>query len=301
MKLVKKLISLIVVISIIAGFSIQASAATDRVRIEAFVERCYSVVLGRESDPTGRAYWVDGLASGERTGISVAYGFFFSPEYKSYEKTNEQFLMDLYNTFLEGRNPDPTGWGYWLERMSNGEDDKEVIFNGFACSQEYMAYCAEYGVISGSAMTGRESARNHRDLVESEGMEVGETRYISTAADFFSNTGIARFFDPASRRFNDGGVFDFGTTRIQYTTNDHSGTNEPIRYVVYYSPDNFYNNVSVVTEVRGLTTTHYSDGDYYDMNAGDGVNGVPAGYYWFVVTNNTDTNIIYDIGYCRVR
>lgn len=163
-KILKRFVSTLLATMVIAGTAISSFAAQDVEKVNAFVERCYTVILGRGSDPVGKAYWVNGLLSGERTGIAVAYGFVFSDEYKDYNKSDEAFLTDLYNTFLEGRNPDPTGWNYWLTRMANGEDDKQVIFNGFACSQEFMAYCANYGIQSGDAMPGYESARRNRPI-----------------------------------------------------------------------------------------------------------------------------------------
>ena len=47
-----------------------------------FVERLYTVVLGRKSDPKGKQEWIDALTSHRNTGAEVAAGFFFSDEYK---------------------------------------------------------------------------------------------------------------------------------------------------------------------------------------------------------------------------
>ena len=41
-----------------------------------FVERLYTVVLGRKSDPKGKQEWIDALTSHRNTGAEVAAGFF---------------------------------------------------------------------------------------------------------------------------------------------------------------------------------------------------------------------------------
>ncbi len=84
--ILKKAVSTLLATMVIAGMSISSFAAQDVAKVDAFVERCYTVILGRKSDPVGKQYWVDGLLSGERTGISVAYGFVFSNEYKDMNK-----------------------------------------------------------------------------------------------------------------------------------------------------------------------------------------------------------------------
>ncbi|MBR0085052.1 MAG: DUF4214 domain-containing protein, partial [Lachnospiraceae bacterium] len=67
-----------------------------RSQTEAFVERLYRIVLGRASDTAGIADWTDKLTSGAKTCSEVVYGFFFSKEYTSRNKSNEAYVTDLY-------------------------------------------------------------------------------------------------------------------------------------------------------------------------------------------------------------
>ncbi len=153
----KRLISSIITLSILLSFATISNAA-DRSSVEGFVERCYQVVLGRQADQAGKNYWTDNLIAGYSTGIDLTYSFFFSDEYKDKNRSDAEYVSDLYWTFM-GREPDQSGTNYWLTCMSNrGFSDKEV-FNGFAGSAEFHGICAQYGINPGATTPGNESAR----------------------------------------------------------------------------------------------------------------------------------------------
>ncbi|MCR5593593.1 MAG: DUF4214 domain-containing protein [Saccharofermentans sp.] len=120
-----------------------ANTSFDRASVTRFVERLYTVALSRGSDPTGQGYWVDKIAGG-MSGSSVAHGFFFSSEFLGSNLSNEEYLSRLYHTFFD-RDPDPSGFAYWMEKLNNGES-RENIFNGFAGSAEWNALCRSYGI-----------------------------------------------------------------------------------------------------------------------------------------------------------
>ena len=84
-----------------------------------FVERLYTVVLGRKSDPKGKQEWIDALTSHRNTGAEVAAGFFFSDEYKKQNKSNKDYVNDLYRTML-GRNCDSAGFTAWIGQLEDG-------------------------------------------------------------------------------------------------------------------------------------------------------------------------------------
>lgn len=116
---------------------------------QGFIERLYSVALGRASDPTGAQYWLDKVMSGSSTGADLARGFLFSQEFLGKNSSDEEFVTVLYNTFFD-RAPDGPGMQYWLNNLSNGMSRQDVI-NGFINSVEWYHLCSSYGIRSGSA------------------------------------------------------------------------------------------------------------------------------------------------------
>ena len=117
-----------------------------------FVKRCYNVALGREPDEGGFNYWVDNLNNGSACGAQVGYGFIFSQEYINKNRTNEEFVTDLYSMYF-GRTPDSEGFKYWVDKLNAGED-RENIFAGFANSLEFYNLCTKYGVVQGLYIVG---------------------------------------------------------------------------------------------------------------------------------------------------
>lgn len=154
-KLINRFVSLVIVISVI--FSAAVSVSADQSQIEAFVERCYTVVLGRDSDAAGKAWWVNKLSSGSTTGISCAHSFFFCPEYVNLNKSDADYVRDLYRTFLN-REPDEGGYNYYMGKLQSGSNDLS-IFNSFATSNEFARICEGYGIAPGVAYPGQESCR----------------------------------------------------------------------------------------------------------------------------------------------
>lgn len=80
----------------------------------AFVEALFADFLGRDSDPTGEAYWGNKLVRGSHLDFSIrdviAYSFAFSEEYAT------AVVDRLYQTILR-RAPDGAGRRFWAERV----------------------------------------------------------------------------------------------------------------------------------------------------------------------------------------
>ena len=112
-----------------------------------FVERLYTVALGRPSDPLGKADWVDRAEKQGYTGADLAHGFLFSPEFLDKNLETSDFLDILYRTFFD-READKDGKDDWTGRMADGWTKQDVI-NGFIGSDEWAALCASYGIESG--------------------------------------------------------------------------------------------------------------------------------------------------------
>ena len=133
------------------GNTVNRSAA------EAFVTRCYELVLGRSPDPTGLNNWVNSLVNNQNTGAHMAYGFFFSQEYINSNTTNEQYVTTLYNVFLD-RQPDAAGLADWVGQLERGAT-REQIFAGVVNSREFFALCNTYGITAGHYIQGIDNTR----------------------------------------------------------------------------------------------------------------------------------------------
>ncbi|MGI6154254.1 MAG: DUF4214 domain-containing protein [Christensenellaceae bacterium] len=129
-------------------------AQADETGVAGFVERLYKVVLGRNSDPVGKAAWINVLTAGTETGADVAHGFFFSKELIARGLTDSEFIDICYQTLLN-RGSDPTGKAAWLANMNNGTS-RSGIFYGFANSPEFTSICESYGIQRGDASKYRE-------------------------------------------------------------------------------------------------------------------------------------------------
>lgn len=113
-----------------------------------FIVRLYVNVLGRkEYQKEEIDYWYERLVSGKSDGASLAYGFFFSSEFKGRKLTDEEYLDVLYRVMFD-RTSDEQGKSGWLERLEIGMS-REYIYAGFANSTEFAGLCQKYGVKQG--------------------------------------------------------------------------------------------------------------------------------------------------------
>lgn len=142
-KLISTLITVIMVISMIPSF-VMADGDNPDNDTRGFVERLYTVALGREADEAGLDYWTERLNSHTASSISVARGFIFSEECIAATADNAAYISVLYRAIL-GREPDEAGLAEWTRRLSAGES-RTSIFNGFVYSDEFRAICESYGL-----------------------------------------------------------------------------------------------------------------------------------------------------------
>ena len=117
-----------------------------------FVARCYQVALQREPEQEGYNYWVNRLNNGEACGAQVGFGFIFSGEYINRNRTNDEFVRDLYSMYFD-REPDNDGYNYWMGLLADGLS-REEVFAGFANSLEFYNLCCKYGVTCGIYVVG---------------------------------------------------------------------------------------------------------------------------------------------------
>jgi alpha-tubulin suppressor-like RCC1 family protein len=107
----------------------------------------FGSVLGREPDAAGKAYWEAEAARVQALGAdlnevwyALAMGFFNSTEYLGFNRSDGEFVDDLYRTFLN-REPDAAGRDWWLGQVASGLT-REVVLVAFMFSDEFRQFTA---------------------------------------------------------------------------------------------------------------------------------------------------------------
>lgn len=152
----------------VSEITIDNASASQTEQIKGFVERLYSLVLGRASDPAGLEAWTDILVSGKEDGAKVALGFVDSDEFKSRSLSDTDYITVLYQTFLN-REPDAAGLAAWQNVLANGFS-RTYVFRGFAESDEFTDICTNYGIQRGNVT-----------LTEARDQNDGITRFVTRA------------------------------------------------------------------------------------------------------------------------
>ena len=128
------------------GDSACEESLTDKV--EELLTHYYLNILDRSPDSGGFAYWTDVIISLVSSGgdlkegfISFAQTFFNSQEYLDRNRTNTEYIRDLYNTFFD-REFDTGGLAYWVGELGSGASRDEVL-DQFVNSEEFDAFMDE--------------------------------------------------------------------------------------------------------------------------------------------------------------
>jgi len=113
-------------------------------KIRALVREYYLDILDREPDAGGWDYWSGEICRIIKLGIYVGEGFqaearffFNSKEYLDKGKSDKDFVIDLYQTFLQ-REPDAGGLDYWVGQLSCLT--RNMLITQFAYSDEFKLY-----------------------------------------------------------------------------------------------------------------------------------------------------------------
>lgn len=124
---------------------------TDNVKsesLDAYIDRLYLVILGRNADEGGKTYWRNQIIKGTTYDAVTAprVGFFQSPEYIEKAVSDEQYIKDAYNSFLN-RDPEPAGLEYWKNELATGKNyNRQTMLDvGFGNSDEYKQILESYG------------------------------------------------------------------------------------------------------------------------------------------------------------
>jgi len=122
----------------------------------------YGAILNRYPEPDGKLYWNSEAARVQALGAdlnevwyALAMGFFNSAEYLGFNRSNGEFVDDLYRTFLN-REPDGPGRDFWLGQFNAGLT-REVVLVAFMFSPEFRAFTA--------SIFGNTSVRRELDAV----------------------------------------------------------------------------------------------------------------------------------------
>lgn len=135
-------------------------------KIVDFVLRLYIKCLNRFPDEDGWYNWSLQLATGEKNGVEVAWGFFDSDEMKNNNLSDEEYIETLYEVMMD-RGSDAGGMNTWSDALANGVS-KKYVFRGFAESDEFTNICKEYGIVRGSVK-----------LTEGRDRNEGATRFVA--------------------------------------------------------------------------------------------------------------------------
>lgn len=114
----------------------------------------YRSILDREPEPEGIVFWDGEAARALSLGAdpreawyAMAATFFSSPEYVSFNRTDDGFVSNLYRTFFD-RLPDAGGLEYWKGQLAAGLP-RETLVTGFTFSPEFTNFTrAIFGEVS---------------------------------------------------------------------------------------------------------------------------------------------------------
>ncbi|UCF89844.1 MAG: DUF4214 domain-containing protein, partial [Desulfobacterales bacterium] len=109
------------------------------------ISRYYLDILDRAADAGGAAGWNSEIQRCESLGIDIKEGFialakvfFNSEEYTSRNKSNTEYVTDLYQTFFN-REPDHAGRDFWVGLLDQGLG-RNVLMNFFVYGDEFRLY-----------------------------------------------------------------------------------------------------------------------------------------------------------------
>ncbi|MBR6322980.1 MAG: DUF4214 domain-containing protein, partial [Lachnospiraceae bacterium] len=121
------------------GAPTPAAPNTQRGKIEAFVMRCYRLILNRDADQSGLKGWSDALETGAGQACQIIDGFVRSPEYVNRNLNHAESVDILYQTMLN-RAADEGGKAGWVDALEKGYTLQHII-NGFCGSAEFTNIC----------------------------------------------------------------------------------------------------------------------------------------------------------------
>jgi serralysin len=104
----------------------------------------YRGALARLPDDGGLSFWVSQFRVAQCKGAGDVYAsadsisaqFFSGPEYSGRNRSNAQYVGDLYNAFLR-RGGDPGGVQFWINQINTGAQTRDQVRQAFLGSPEF--------------------------------------------------------------------------------------------------------------------------------------------------------------------
>lgn len=207
--------------------SSQPNVLVNEQLVKDFVVRLYELALGRESYQQSEIDgWYEELASGQKTGADVAWGFFFSEEFQAKMLSDEDYVETLYRVMFN-RASDEQGKANWVGLLQNGMS-RVYVYRGFANAEEFTNVCSVYGIERGTI-----TLNNYRDqnpdvtafvnrlylkVLERNGDDLGMENWcktILTKSDSVENVSYGFVF---SQEFTEKETADGEFVQIMYRT-----------------------------------------------------------------------------------
>ena len=168
---------------------------TPRGKIEAFVKRCYQLILNRAADDGGLKGWSDALEGKTAAAAQIIDGFVRSPEYINRSLTSDQSVTILYKTMLD-RDPDEAGKAGWVDALSKGYTLQHII-NGFCGSAEFTKICSDYGIQAGSVAVPARSAAILEAAAQLEAKKLPDERIGNAVSADDAGITVVNGYEPA--------------------------------------------------------------------------------------------------------
>ncbi len=112
--------------------------------LESFLDNMYYLVMGREPDDAGKAWWKQELKNRNKRARDIATGFFDSDEFKRKNYTDYNFITIAYRALLS-READMQGRDFWLKELKKNLSRHDLVMN-FISSDEFKSLAVKYGI-----------------------------------------------------------------------------------------------------------------------------------------------------------
>ncbi len=250
---------------------------------QAMITQYYQSILHRAPEAGAVASWDGEITRLRNAGldpkevfIAMSSQFFDSPEYRGFNRTNAEYVTDLYQTFFQ-RAPDAGGLTYWQGQLTQGIP-RGVVLSGFQFSAEFDAYMSArlgstptrlegtvvidfyrgflnrlpddgglnywIGQLRQAQCTGASALSNNADAISSQFLNSQEyANRARTNADF-----VADLYSSFFRRYADTASLQYWVTQL-----NNGATRDAIRHAFLTSSE-FQSRLNAVLAVGCYTT-----------------------------------------------
>ncbi len=127
-------------------------------QVRTFVERMYTIVLGRAAEAQGLNDWTARLMAKEIDGATLVDMFVNSDEFIARNTSDEDYIKILYCAIL-GREADAEGLKMWKNMLAD-DWTRDYIMEGLVLSTEFKSICDSYGIIAAFEPTAESQVRS---------------------------------------------------------------------------------------------------------------------------------------------